>query len=222
MGYPYTFDNYNRSIFYPLTSTVYLPDYSIRQPRDIPTSNALHHRPTGRRGYPLSNSHDPLPRETCKLGIQSVFLPCISLLFFLKHFKSSHTELFNAAPSLPAEPHAPSPHPAAPQDIVDNFQSFLSKFQSTSTSADSPSSNPKGQSLGSSAKGQVRDHPSKDASPSASSSSSSTSTTQVVNKGSGRPSDFDTYFMAPTKLWRPKMFSPEELEAVQVSPRRPL
>lgn len=118
---------------------------------------------------------------------------------------------------LPAEPHAPSPHPAAPQDIVDNFQSFLSKFQSTSTSADSPSSNPKGQYLDSSAKGEVRDHPSKDASPSASSPSSSTSTTQVVNKGSGKPSDFDTYFMAPTKFWRPKMFSPEELEAVQVS-----
>jgi small subunit ribosomal protein YMR-31 len=147
--------------------------------------------------------------------------PGISLLYSLTHLKKKlNTELLDASLSSSAEPHAPSPHPAAPQDIVDNFQSFLSKFQSTSTSADSPSSNPKGQSLDSSAKGEVRDHPSKDASPSASSSSSST--TQVENKGSGRPSDFDTYFMAPTKLWRPKMFSPEELEAVQVSPRRPL
>jgi small subunit ribosomal protein YMR-31 len=140
------------------------------------------------------------------------------------YFHSPYHPLLNSLMlclSSPAEPHAPSPHPAAPQDIVDNFQSFLSKFQSTSTSADSPSSNPKGQSLDSSAKGQVRDHPSKDASPSASSSSSSSSTTQVVNKGSGKPSDFDTYFMAPTKFWRPKMFSPEELEAVQVSPCRP-
>ncbi|KAH8080801.1 hypothetical protein HD553DRAFT_351857 [Filobasidium floriforme] len=129
------------------------------------------------------------------------------------HSRTPMIHFLGKRANLEYKPHAPSPHPAAPQDIVDNFQSFLSKFQSTSTSADSPSSNPKGQSLDSSAKGQVRDHPSKDTSPSASSSSSST--TQVENKGSGKPSDFDTYFMAPTKLWRPKMFSPEELEAVQ-------
>jgi len=28
--------------------------------------------------------------------------------------------------------------------------------------------------------------------------------------------DFEAYFKAPERLWRPKMFTPEELEAIEV------
>ncbi|KAI9638625.1 uncharacterized protein MKK02DRAFT_43023 [Dioszegia hungarica] len=52
-------------------------------------------------------------------------------------------------------PHAPAPHPAAPQSVKDDFQSFLAKLQSQSSGL-SASSNPKGQSLSSSAQGHVR------------------------------------------------------------------
>jgi small subunit ribosomal protein YMR-31 len=97
---------------------------------------------------------------------------------------------------LIAAPHTPAPHPAAPPEVAEHFQEFLSKLQSTSTSAASPSSNPKGQSLGSSAKGEVK--------PSKSSESSG-------------PVDYERFYDAPSYLWKTKPLSEAEMEAVMVS-----
>ena len=51
--------------------------------------------------------------------------------------------------------HAPAPHPQAPQEIVDSFQSFLAKLQSSSGGPSNPSSTPKGQSTSQSKKGET-------------------------------------------------------------------
>lgn len=98
---------------------------------------------------------------------------------------------------LPLAPHAPKPHPQAPKDIAENFQSFLSKLQSSSHGASSPSSNPKNQSLSSSAAGKVE--------------SSSSSGKKAA------PVDFEVFYEAPSRLWKTKPLEEFEIEAIMVS-----
>ncbi|WVF72497.1 hypothetical protein IAT40_007313 [Kwoniella sp. CBS 6097] len=82
-------------------------------------------------------------------------------------------------------PHAPAPHPCAPGEIVDSFQSFLAKLQSSSSSKSSSSSSGSGSGSGSGAQ-----------------------------KGSGKPVDFENFWEAPGYLWTPKEVTEREIEAV--------
>lgn len=110
--------------------------------------------------------------------------------------------------------------------MKDDFQSFLSKLQSTSGGPENPSSNPKGQSLESSAQGHVR------AEDSSSGDSSRPSTASAGGAGSGgqprsgdstegpiasKPADFDNFWEAPGYLWKIPEVSDRESEAILVS-----
>ncbi|WVQ70417.1 uncharacterized protein L199_008644 [Kwoniella botswanensis] len=105
---------------------------------------------------------------------------------------------------IPHAPHAPAAHPMAPKEIVEDFQSFLAKLQSSSDGPSNPSSNPKAQSPSESSKGIVRDQESKN--------------TQSQAKGSGsgssKPVDYENFWEAPGYLWSTKEVSERELEAV--------
>jgi len=94
----------------------------------------------------------------------------------------------------------------APQEIAKDFQSFLAKLQSSSTSPSNPSSNPKGQSPKDSAKGKVDR------------STESSAEKEDVWKGKPAPPvDFENFWEAPESLWKPKEWSEREIEAVMVS-----
>lgn len=111
-------------------------------------------------------------------------------------------------------PHAPAPHPAAPQAIKDDFQSFLSKLQSTSKGLDA-SSNPKGQSLESSSKGIVDPDSSRTGGSSKSSSQGGSDKTQ--GPIASKPADYENFWEAPGYLWKIPEVSERESEAVMVS-----
>ena len=110
---------------------------------------------------------------------------------------------------LTPEPHAPAPHPAAPADIVENFQSFLAKLQSSSGGADSPSSTPKGQSTSQSAQGKTPEQ-------TGAGSSSSGGKSAAPSKPS-KPADFEEFYEAPRYYWQQREFSDREIEAIMVS-----
>jgi len=94
----------------------------------------------------------------------------------------------------------------APQEIAKDFQSFLAKLQSSSTSPSNPSSNPKGQSTNDSAQGKVDR------------STESSAEKEDVWKGKpAAPVDFENFWEAPEALWKPKEWSEREIEAVMVS-----
>jgi hypothetical protein len=94
----------------------------------------------------------------------------------------------------------------APQEIAKDFQSFLAKLQSSSTSPSNPSSTPKGQSTNDSAKGKVDR------------STESSAEKEDVWKGKPAPPvDFENFWEAPESLWKPKEWSEREIEAVMVS-----
>lgn len=100
----------------------------------------------------------------------------------------------------------------APPEIADSFQSFLAKLQSSSTSADSPSSNPKGQNPNDSSKGVV------DRSTESGSGSSKEGDKEAGWKGPpGKPADFENFWEAPKGLWKAREWSEREIEAIMVS-----
>jgi small subunit ribosomal protein YMR-31 len=117
-------------------------------------------------------------------------------------------------------PHAPAPHPAAPQAIKDDFQSFLSKLQSTSHGLNA-SSNPKGQSLESSSRGEVKPGGSGSSSSSGSSKSSSggngAGADSVKGPIASKPADYENFWEAPGYLWKIPQVSERESEAILVS-----
>jgi small subunit ribosomal protein YMR-31 len=95
----------------------------------------------------------------------------------------------------------------APQEIAKDFQSFLAKLQSSSTSPSNPSSTPKGQSAQDSAKGKVDR------------TTESSAEKEDVWKGKPAPPvDFENFWEAPESLWKPKEWSEREIEAVMVGP----
>ncbi|WWC85187.1 uncharacterized protein L201_000045 [Kwoniella dendrophila CBS 6074] len=102
-------------------------------------------------------------------------------------------------------PHAPAAHPMAPKEIVEDFQSFLAKLQSTSDGPENPSSNPKAQTPNESSKGIVRSQESKN---------TQTSSSGKTSSGNNKPVDFENFWEAPSYLWTPKELSERELEAV--------
>jgi small subunit ribosomal protein YMR-31 len=94
----------------------------------------------------------------------------------------------------------------APPEIAKDFQSFLAKLQSQSTSASNPSSTPKGQSTSDSAQGKV--------------DRTTESSAQKEDVWKGKPAppvDFENFWEAPESLWKPKVWSEREIEAVMVS-----
>lgn len=94
----------------------------------------------------------------------------------------------------------------APPEIAKDFQSFLVKLQSTSTSASNPSSNPKTQTPADSAQGKVDR------------ATESSSKTEDVWKGKPAPPvDFENFWEAPESLWKPKEWSDREIEAIMAS-----
>ncbi|OCF31496.1 hypothetical protein I317_01415 [Kwoniella heveanensis CBS 569] len=110
-------------------------------------------------------------------------------------------------------PHAPAPHPCAPGEIVDSFQSFLAKLQSSSDGPESPSSNPKAQTPEDSKHGKVLDSGS-GSSGSGSGSGSSSGKSASAGSGSGKPVDFENFWEAPGYLWTPKEATEREIDAV--------
>lgn len=93
----------------------------------------------------------------------------------------------------------------APAEIAKDFQSFLAKLQSSSTSPSNPSSNPKGQTPKDSAQGKVDR------------STESSAEKEDVWKGKPAPAvDFENFWEAPESLWKPKEWSEREIEAVMV------
>ncbi|KAL7418949.1 hypothetical protein Q5752_006633 [Cryptotrichosporon argae] len=99
-------------------------------------------------------------------------------------------------------PHAPAPHPAAPPEIAESFQSFLAKLQSSSGGVDSPSSTPKGQSTAESARGKV------------SGGDASGAGAAGASGKSSKPADYENFWDAPGRLWQIKELSEREIEAV--------
>ena len=94
----------------------------------------------------------------------------------------------------------------APTEVAKDFQSFLAKLQSTSTSPSNPSSNPKAQSPKDSAEGKVDR------------STESSAAKEDVWKGKPAPAvDFENFWEAPESLWKPKEWSEREIEAIMVS-----
>ncbi|KAJ9116605.1 hypothetical protein QFC20_000538 [Naganishia adeliensis] len=110
------------------------------------------------------------------------------------HVRQPMIHFLGKRSNIEKAPHAPKPHPQAPKDIAENFQSFLSKLQSSSHGASSPSSNPKNQSLSSSAAGKVE--------------SSSSSGKKAA------PVDFEVFYEAPSRLWKTKPLEEFEIEAI--------
>jgi hypothetical protein len=110
--------------------------------------------------YPraLTPPRTMLPSRLLRAKHATAYQPMIKFLgqrSKLEHGESLAGPSSHQAHPVRLEPHAPAPHPAAPQDVVDNFQSFLAKKQSTSAGPESPSSTPKGQSTSQSAQGQT-------------------------------------------------------------------
>lgn len=94
----------------------------------------------------------------------------------------------------------------APTEIAKDFQSFLAKVQSSSTSPDSPSSNPKTQSPDDSKHGKVDR------------STESGAEKEDVWKGKPAPPvDYEVFWEAPESIWRQKEWTEREIEAVMVS-----
>jgi small subunit ribosomal protein YMR-31 len=94
----------------------------------------------------------------------------------------------------------------APAEVAKDFQSFLAKLQSTSTSPSNPSSNPKTQTPKDSAQGKVDR------------TTESSAAKEDVWKGKPAPPvDFENFWEAPESLWKPKEWSEREIEAVMVS-----
>jgi small subunit ribosomal protein YMR-31 len=94
----------------------------------------------------------------------------------------------------------------APAEIAKDFQSFLAKLQSTSTSPSNPSSNPKTQTPKDSAEGKVDR------------ATESSAEKEDVWKGKPAPAvDFENFWEAPESLWKPKEWSEREIEAIMVS-----
>jgi small subunit ribosomal protein YMR-31 len=111
------------------------------------------------------------------------------------------------------EPHAPHAHPCAPQEVAKDFQSFLAKLQSTSTSASNPSSNPKGQTSSDSAKGHVDR---------STESSSGTQASGEKEEGwkspsSGKAADYEVIWEAPESVWKAREWTEREIDAIMVS-----
>nr|XP_019043063.1 hypothetical protein I302_08774 [Kwoniella bestiolae CBS 10118]OCF21993.1 hypothetical protein I302_08774 [Kwoniella bestiolae CBS 10118] len=90
----------------------------------------------------------------------------------------------------------------APKEIVDSFQSFLAKLQSSSDGPENPSSNPKAQSPSDSSKGIVKGEESKN------------TQTQAQGGKSSKPVDFENFWEAPSYLWTPREVSEAEMESV--------
>lgn len=111
-------------------------------------------------------------------------------------------------------PHAPRPHPAAPQEVVDSFQSFLAKLQSTG-SASNPPSKPKDQSLEDSKQGKVVQ-----SGPGSQPSSGGSSAAKSSGGGGSGAVDFEEWWKAPTRLTTTKPLEPAEIEAIEVSTRQ--
>jgi len=94
----------------------------------------------------------------------------------------------------------------APVEIAKDFQSFLAKLKSSSTSPSNPSSNPKTQTPQDSAQGKVDR------------STESSAAKEDVWKGKPAPPvDYENFWEAPEALWKPKEWSEREIEAVMVS-----
>lgn len=105
----------------------------------------------------------------------------------------------------------------APQEIAKDFQSFLAKLQSSSTSPDSPSSNPKTQTPGDSSQGKV-DRTTEKSKSASGTGTSSGSEKEDVWKGKPAPAvDFENFWEAPEYIWRQKEWTDREIEAVNVS-----
>ncbi|WWC61451.1 uncharacterized protein I303_104035 [Kwoniella dejecticola CBS 10117] len=134
-----------------------------------------------------------------------------SQLLRATHYKPS-IHFLGQRKNIRHAPHAPAAHPCAPPEIVDSFQSFLAKLQSTSDGPENPSSNPKAQTPDESSKGIVKDQESKNTQTSSSSSSSSSKTSG--GSSSGKPVDFENFWEAPSYLWTPKEVTERELDAV--------
>ena len=164
---------------------------------------------------------DPLPPSPFPL--LPLFLPS-SCSFHHKYLTQPH--------SPPTGAHAPAPPPAAPQEIVDTFQSFLAKLQSSSGGPASPSSTPKGQSPDASAKGhtggqmaendRVMESERKSGNEGGSRGEgrregSSVSGGGEKGMGTGKKADFENFWEAPEALWRIPEVSEREVEAVMVS-----
>lgn len=112
----------------------------------------------------------------------------------------------------PSEPHAPHAHPMAPVEIAKDFQSFLAKIQSSSTSPESPSSNPKTQTPEDSKHGKV------DRTTESGSATVSGAEKEDVWKGKPAPPvDYELFWEAPEHIWKQKEWTEREIEAVMVS-----
>ncbi|WWC69756.1 uncharacterized protein I206_103699 [Kwoniella pini CBS 10737] len=132
-----------------------------------------------------------------------------SQLLRATHYKPS-IQFLGQRKKISHGPHAPAAHPCAPSEIVDSFQSFLAKLQSTSDGPSNPSSNPKAQTSNESSKGIVKSEESKNTK----TSTSTTTTSSGSSKENNKPVDFENYWEAPSYLWTPKEVSEKELEAV--------
>lgn len=93
-------------------------------------------------------------------------------------------------PELTAAPHKPGPHPAAPQEIVDNFAAFSSKSQAGASSSSSSTS--------------------------AASSSVGAYGTGFL-PASKKPYDYENFYEAPAYYWQHNELTEREIEAVMVS-----
>lgn len=96
-------------------------------------------------------------------------------------------------------PHKPAPHPCAPTEVQESFQSFLSKLNSSSSP--SPSSPPP---------------PSPSPSSSSGSGGAGLSSLESTFKPTGKTVDYENYWEAPTYLWVQKEVTEREMESVMV------
>lgn len=104
----------------------------------------------------------------------------------------------------------------APTEIAENFQSFLAKVQSSSTSPDSPSSTPKTQSLEDSKKGKVDRTTEKGQQSTATATSSGDAKEDVWKGKPAPPVDYENFWEAPEYIWKQKEWTEREIEAVMV------
>ncbi|WVR04943.1 hypothetical protein IAU60_001955 [Kwoniella sp. DSM 27419] len=137
-----------------------------------------------------------------------------SLLLRATHTHQPMIKFLGQRKNIPHAPHAPAPHPCAPVDIVDHFQSFLAKLQSTSGGPENPSSNPKAQTPDESAQGKVKGGNESSAGLSGTSNNAAGSGGADASQKSSKPVDFENFWEAPGYLWTPKEVTEREIESV--------
>ncbi|OWT41604.1 hypothetical protein C362_00606 [Cryptococcus neoformans Bt1] len=91
-------------------------------------------------------------------------------------------------------PHKPAPHPCAPTEIQESFQSFLFKLNSSSSSSSSSPSSSSSSSAGSAGAGM--------------------SSLESTFKPTGKKVDYENYWEAPAYLWEQKEVTEREMECV--------